>query len=590
MSKPARLFLPFLLCLLVSSISWADASSDFVQLLDDSWQFNMQEYPLWATSAGDHRFNDRLPAISLADAQRRNEQTLQFQQRLEAIDRAQLKPAEQTNYDIFARQLNEDLSEFQFGTHLVPISNRTGFHIEFPELRRDVPLENTQDYENYIARLNAFGDYADGHIELMRAGINAEKTLPAVILKGYEPTIEAHIVDDPKKSLLYEPLKEFPANVPESEHQRLRTEARTAIAESVVPGYQRFADFMKNEYVPMTRGSIGASALPDGRDFYRYRVRRFTTLDQDPQEVHNIGLAEVKRIREEMDAIIKKVEFENTTEKSDFEAFTDFLRTDPQFYAPTAEQLLKETAAILKRADGKLPKLFGKLPRTPYGLRPVPDYIAPRTTSAYYQRPAGDGTKAGFFYMNTFNVKSRPLYTLEALALHEAVPGHHLQLALQQEIDGMPKFRRFANFTAYIEGWALYSERLGLEMGFYEDPYSDFGRLTMEIWRASRLVVDTGIHFFGWTRQQAIEYLHDNSAMSMHNIEAEVDRYIGWPGQALAYKTGELKIRALRKQAEEALGEKFDLREFHDVVLASGAIPLDVLEGNVLRWVEEEKE
>ena len=589
MLRSSLRFIPLLLSLVCSHFAHADASGDFAKLLEDSWEFSMQEYPLWATSAGDHRYNDKLPSISVADAARRNEKTLQFQQRLEAIDRSQLKPAEQTNYDIFARQLQEDLSEYQFGTHLVPISNRTGFHIEFPELRRDVPLQSTKDYENYISRLKAFGDYTDGHIQLMRAGIEAEKTLPAVILKGYEPAIETHIVDDPKKSLLYEPLKEFPASVPEAEHDRLRAEARAAIAESVVPGYQRFADFMRNEYVPATRGSIGASALPDGRDFYRYRVRRFTTLDQSPQEVHNIGLAEVKRIRAEMDAIIKKVGFENTTEKSDFEAFTQFLRTDPQFYAPSAEQLLKEAAGILKQADGQLPKLFGKLPRTPYGLRPVPDYIAPRTTSAYYQRPAGDGTRAGYFYLNTFNLKSRPLYSLEALALHEAVPGHHLQLALQQEIEAMPKFRRFANFTAYIEGWALYSERLGLEMGFYEDPYSDFGRLTMEIWRASRLVVDTGIHFFGWTRQQAIEYLHDNSAMSMHNIEAEVDRYIGWPGQALAYKTGELKIRALRKHAEEALGENFDIREFHDVVLASGAIPLDVLEGNVLRWVEEQK-
>ncbi|MEQ8209531.1 MAG: DUF885 domain-containing protein [Lacipirellulaceae bacterium] len=589
MSKYASLLIFVLLFNSAAPVAHGDASSDFAKLLDDSWESNIQEYPLWATSAGDHRFNDKLPAISVADAKRRSEKTRGFLTRLEAIDRSQLKLADQTNYDIFARQLKEDLSEFQFGTHLVPISNRTGFHIEFPELRRDVPLENTKDYENYIARLNGFGQYADGHIELMRAGIEAEKTLPAVILKGYEPTIEAHIVEDPKKSLLYEPMKEFPANVPESEHERLRAEARTAIAESVVPGYQRFADFMKNEYVLATRGSIGASALPDGRDFYRYRVRRFTTLDQTPQEVHNIGLAEVKRIRAEMDDIIEDVGFETPEGKETFEAFTDFLRTDPQFYAPNAEQLLKETAAILKRADGELPKLFGKLPRTPYGLRPVPDYIAPRTTSAYYQRPAGDGTRAGFFYMNTFNIKSRPLYTLEALSLHEAVPGHHLQLALQQEIEGMPKFRRFSNFTAYIEGWALYSERLGLEMGFYEEPYSDFGRLTMEIWRASRLVVDTGIHFFGWTRGQAIEFLRSNSAMSMHNIEAEVDRYIGWPGQALAYKTGELKIRALRKQAEDALGDKFDIRSFHDMVLASGAIPLDVLEGNVQRWIEEQK-
>ncbi|QDT01235.1 DUF885 domain-containing protein [Adhaeretor mobilis] len=577
------LSLCFTLLLSCATSVRADTSADFAQLLEDSWEYDMQEFPQWATSAGDHRYNDKLEAISLADARRRNESTAKFLKRLEALDRSQLAATEQVNYDIFARQLRESLAEFKFGNHLLPITNRSGFHVSFPELRRDVPLESTRDYENYVARLQAFGEYANGYMELMRVGIDTEKTVPAVILQGYEPTIDTHIVDDPEKSLLYEPLEAIAAAVPESEHERLRTAAKEAIAESVVPGYRRFAKFMKNEYVPAARGSIGASALPDGRDFYRHRVRRFTTLDQTPEEVHQIGLAEVKRIRSEMDGIIQQVGFDG-----DFAAFTTYLRTDPQFYAPSAEQLMKEAAAILKKADGELPKLFGKLPRTPYGLREVPEYNAPRTTAAYYQRPAGDGTKAGFFYLNTFNIKSRPLYTLEALALHEAVPGHHLQLALQQEIEGMPKFRRFADFTAYIEGWALYSERLGREIGFYKDPYSDFGRLTMEIWRASRLVVDTGIHYMGWTRKQAIDYLHENSAMSLHNITAEIDRYIGWPGQALGYKTGELKIRALRAQAEEALGEKFDIRSFHDMVLASGAIPLDVLEANVQAWIEKQ--
>jgi uncharacterized protein (DUF885 family) len=341
---------------------------------------------------------------------------------------------------------------------------------------------------------------------------------------------------------------------------------------------------MHDEYVPRTRGSISASALADGRDFYRFRVRRFTTLDLSPDEVHQRGLQEVKRIRGEMEEIIRRVEFDG-----DFAAFVEHLRTEPKFYAETPEELMKEAAAILKRMDGELPLLFGRLPRMPYGLRPVPEYIAPRTTSAYYQRPTGDGTRAGFFYLNTFNLKSRPLFALEALALHEAVPGHHLQLAIQQELQDLPNFRRFSDVTAFIEGWALYAERLGLESGFYADPYSDFGRLSMEMWRACRLVVDTGIHWLDWSRPKAIAFMQENSAQSLHNIEAEVDRYIAWPGQALAYKIGELQIRELRASAEDELDERFDLRAFHDVVLGGGAVPLDVLEGAVKQWVAEQK-
>jgi uncharacterized protein (DUF885 family) len=334
--------------------------------------------------------------------------------------------------------------------------------------------------------------------------------------------------------------------------------------------------------VPSARGSIGASALPDGRDFYRHRVRKYTTLDITPEEVHQTGLAEVARIRAEMQEIMRQVEFDG-----DFAEFVEYLRNEPKFYAETPEGLMKEAALILKRIDGKLPELFGRLPRMPYGLREIPAYIAPRTTSAYYQPPTGDGTRAGFYNLNTFNLKSRPLYALESLSLHEAVPGHHLQIALQQELEDLPNFRRFGGATAFVEGWALYAERLGLECGFYTDPYSDFGRLSMEMWRACRLVVDTGMHYLGWTREQAVEFMAANSAESIHNIEAEIDRYIGWPGQALAYKIGELKIRELRARAEAELGEKFDVRAFHDAVLGGGSVPLDVLEQQIEAWIAE---
>jgi uncharacterized protein (DUF885 family) len=534
---------------------------------------------------GDHRNNDSLGSVTVADEVRRAEFKQDLLERLEAIDRSELSASEQLNRDILARDLRDTLSEFEFKSYLLPISNRSGFHIEFPDLPTSMPLKTTSDYENYIARLGDFLRYAREHIVVMRTGIREGYTLPAVILEGFEDTPQAQLVDDPTKSLLYAPLIEFPATVPADQHERLRKAAAEAIATSVVPAYREFLKFMQNEYVPACRASVGASALPQGRDFYRYRVRKFTTLDDaTPEAIHQRGLAEVKRIRAEMDEIIERVGFEG-----DFAAFVKHLRTDSRYYPQTKEELLEKTALILKRADGELPKLFGRLPRMPYGIREIPAYIAPKTTSAYYMPPSGDRTRAGFYYVNTYNLPSRGLYDLEALSLHEAVPGHHLQIALQQELEDLPEFRKFGGSTAFIEGWALYSERLGFEMGFYEDPYSDFGRLSMEIWRACRLVVDTGMHYFDWSRDDAIKFMLENSAMSEHNIRAEVDRYIGWPGQALAYKTGELKIRELRAKAEKELGTKFDVRGFHDVVLGSGAVPLGVLEQNVNHWIAEQQ-
>ncbi|MFO0819659.1 MAG: DUF885 domain-containing protein [Pirellulales bacterium] len=557
------------------------AASGFARLLEDSWNFDVEENPLFATSLGDTRFNDRLPRETPADHARRIEKRREFLRRLEQIPRLELSSSERLNYDIFERQLRDDIAEFEHGANLQPITGRSGFHISFPDLPREAPLRSVRDYENYFARLRAFPTYVDDHIALMREGLRRGLVLPAIVLEGYRDSITPHIVDDPAKSLFYSPLQKWPTAVGEPERKRLELDARQAITEGVVAGYRRLLEFMEKEYAPAARGSIGASALPGGREFYRHRVRLFTTTDMTPDEVHAVGLSEVRRIREEMESIVRKVKFQG-----DFAAFLQFLRTDPRFYATSPEQLQKEVALILKRMDGELPRLFLKLPRTPYGLRVIPDYIAPRTTSAYYQPPSADGRIAGYYYLNTFNLKSRPLYEMEALSLHEAVPGHHLQIALQQELEGLPKFRRFTSFTAFVEGWALYSERLGLELGFYQDPYSDFGRLTFEMWRACRLVVDTGMHHLGWTREQAIAFMSENTALAEHNIRAEVDRYIGWPGQALGYKIGELKIRELRTFAENQLGDRFDIREFHDIVLRDGAVPLDVLEASVRAWVE----
>ena len=386
-------------------------------------------------------------------------------------------------------------------------------------------------------------------------------------------TIASHVVDDPTDSLFWEPFASFPPGVPKGEHEHLREAGRAAILEGATEGYRRFLDFMLGEYVPGARDSLGASELPDGRDYYAYLIRHFTTLELTPEEIHQTGLEEVARIRGEMETIIEAVEFSGS-----FADFLEFLRHDPQFYAQTPDELLKEAAWIAKRMDGELPRLFGRLPRLPYSVAPVPDHLAPKYTGGRYVPATPGGTRPGYYWVNTYALESRPLYVLEALSLHEAVPGHHLQMALASELDDLPPFRRFEYISAFGEGWGLYSEWLGLEAGFYADPYSDFGRLTYEMWRACRLVVDTGIHAMGWTRQQALDYLASNTALSIHEVTTEIDRYISWPAQALSYKLGELRIRALRREAEEALGERFDVRAFHDTVLANGTVPLPVLE------------
>ena len=562
----------------------ATGDATFVRLLEQAWDFEMRSDPLWATHVGDHRFDDKLPDDSLAAMDRRNRQRKEFLARAKQFSADALSVPSEINRQIFVRLTEDGLADFEFKAHLIPITNRSGFHISFPELRKRVPLVTADDFRNYVARLTAFGKYTDDNIGLMQAGIAEGMVLPAVVLEGYREPIEAHLVDV-SKSLFFDPFRQFPDTIAESAQTELRDAGRAAIEETVIPAYRRFLEFMETTYLPAARGSVGASALPNGRAYYRQQVKKFTTLDVTPDEVHAIGQREVQRIRKEMDQIIGRLDFEGG-----FQAFVEFLRTDPQFYAPTAEQLMKETAYVLKTMDGKLPQLFSKLPRQPYGIEPVPDYIAPNTTTAYYMRGTGDGKKAGTYFVNTFHLKSRPLYGITALSLHEAVPGHHLQLALQQELENVPDFRKNSGFTAFVEGWALYAERLGLEVDMYQDPYHDFGRLSYEIWRACRLVVDTGVHYQGWTRKQAMDFMKDNSAMSEHNVRAEVDRYISWPGQALAYKMGELKIRELRSLAESELGDRFDVRKFHDAVLAGGSVPLDVLEQQVQRHIEATRE
>ncbi|HLF26099.1 MAG TPA: DUF885 domain-containing protein [Anaerolineae bacterium] len=549
-------------------------------LLADEWEFRMREDPLFATQCGDHRYDDRLPTISEADADRRLAQLRAFRVRAQAIDGAALSDADRLNQAIFARYLADEIAEIEFRAYRLPLAKAGGFHSTFTELPDFAPFNTPLDYENYIARLQAFPTYVAGQIEVMRAGLREGHLPPRAILSGVDESLRSLSVDDATRSVFFKPFELFPKTIGEADQRRLAAAGRAAIANSIVPGYRALLDFVTGEYLPAARADVAASSLPNGQAFYAHRVRYFTTLDITPQRVHEIGLAEVQRIRAEMEAVMHTAGFQG-----DFKEFIDFLRTDPRFYVETPAALMKEVALVLKKIDGELPRLFQTLPRAPYGIKPVPDHIAPYTTTAYYFPLAGDGSRAGFYYVNTYDLKSRPLYEIEALSLHEAVPGHHLQIALQQEIADLPNFRRFGWVTAFGEGWALYAERLGLEMGFYQDPYSDFGRLTYEMWRACRLVVDTGLHSLGWTRQQAIDYMAANTASTLLNLANEVDRYIAWPGQALAYKLGELKIRELRAQAEQQLGSRFDVREFHDIVLRDGALPLAVLEAKVKRWL-----
>jgi uncharacterized protein (DUF885 family) len=561
-----------------------NSNSELNALFQEEWQWRLKEDPLSATSVGVNTYNDKLPSVTEKDEERRAHDRQAFLGRLHQIDPTKLNNSDRISYELFEYQLQDAILDFQFKSYLIPWNADSGFHSGFAQLARQVPLDTVKDYENYIARLNAFPAYVQQHIELLREGIKTGMILPEVVLNGFEGTMSAHIVDDPTKSVFYDPFAKFPVTVKASEQERLRQEGTKAIQQSIVPAYKTLLDFFVKEYKPNARKTTGASELPNGKKFYEYLVRHYTTLNVTPEEVHQTGLREVDRIQNEMKAVIEKTGF-----KGDYASFLKFLRTDPRFYAKTPEELLKDASYIAKRMDGKLPSLFKTLPRLPYGVEPVPASIAPKYTSGRYNGPTFGSTEPGYYWVNTYALETRPLYNLEALTLHEAVPGHHLQTALASELQGIPDFRRFMYVNAFGEGWGLYSEWLGQEAGFYTDPYSNFGRLTYEMWRACRLVVDTGIHSMGWSREKAMDYIGSHTALSLHEVETETDRYISWPGQALAYKTGEMKIRELRRKAESELGEKFNVREFHDAVLLNGSVTMPILERLVDEYIENAK-
>jgi prolyl oligopeptidase len=453
--------------------------------------------------------------------------------------------------------------------------------INLPGLNNVTPFNTVKDYEDYLARLAQVPDQIDKTVALMRLGMESGWVQPKVPLRSLPGQIKAQINGEADASPFYTPFKEFPDAIEEADQERLAAEGLAAIADRIKPAYGELLTFVTDEYLPAARDEVGAWSLPDGAAYYAYRVKRMTTTDMTPDEIHELGLREVARIKTGMMDIVKEAGF-----GADFEAFTKFLRTDDQFYHKTAEDLLEEYRDICKRLNAELPNLFGKLPRTEFNVEAIPDYEAPASTTAYYRQPSADGSRPGTFFANTYNLDQRPTYEMEALSIHEAIPGHHLQIALAQELENVPTFRKFGGFTVFTEGWGLYSESLGEELGFYRDPYSKFGQLSYEMWRAVRLVVDTGMHHKRWTRQQAIDFFNKNTGLSEHNIIAEVDRYIVWPGQALAYKIGELKIKELRAKATKALGDDFDIREFHDTVLEQGSIPLNLLEERVTAWME----
>ena len=555
----------------------------FETLLDKHWNWSLSLSPVFATSLGVRDYDDQIGDPSLEAYAAQIEKTKAFLADFNALDVSALSEDNQLNHKLMTLQLETDIEASQFGGKYMIMTNRGGPHLTVTGMASRLPFYSAADYQSYIARLGAMPDYMEKATDRLRAGLEAGWSQPCAPMRGFETSIETHLVEDVQDSVLMMPFKTKPKSLSDAAFNDFKAQAQSAIGNQVIPALETFKAFYLNEYAPNCQKQVGTSAMPGGAEYYAHRVKLFTTTDRTPDEVHNIGLSEVARIRAEMDEVQKQAGFDGT-----FKEFQNFLRTSPEFYPKTAQERMDTAAVILKKMDGLLPELFTKFPRMPYGLKEIPLDIAEKTTTAYYSRPAGDGSRAGFYFINTTNLDKRPLYEMEALSLHEAVPGHHFQLALAQELP-LPNFRKYGGFTAFSEGWGLYSERLGLDVGFYDTPYTNFGRLSYEMWRACRLVVDTGMHSKGWTRQQAIDYMADNSGLSLKNIENEVDRYITWPGQAVAYKIGELKIRELRSLAETELGADFDIRTFHDAVLENGAVPLSVLEDKIKTWIAAQK-
>lgn len=577
----------FIVCLaliVMSAIAQASPSQDLHHLFDKEWQARLDRNPLLATRMGQHQYDHLLMDVSESGYAKWAKKTESFLKKLASIPYDQLSNEDQINYQIFETQLKRRLSQHKFKTYQIPFLSDSGFHTQAMWLNNDFRLKTPKDYQNYLQRLGAIPVFFQQNIDNMNKGLSRGFSMPKVVMNGFTDVIKNAYKIEVIESPLYKPFKNFPESFSEQEKQRLTKQAKSVIKNKVFRAFEKIDQYFETVYIPNTKTSLGAADFPDGGAYYQAQVDHYTTLNLTAEEIHQIGLNEVARIRQEMEEVIAALKF-----KGDFKDFLKFLRESPQFYAKTPEELIKEAAYISKKMDGKLPKLFTHLPRQPYAVEPVPDAIAPKYTTGRYVSAPLESERPGIYWVNTYALDKRPLYVLEALTLHEAVPGHHLQHALNYELANLPNFRRYSYISAFGEGWGLYSERLGLEVGFYQDHYSNFGRLTYEMWRAARLVIDTGLHVKGWTREQSIKLLEENSALSTHNIRTEVDRYISWPGQALSYKLGEIKILELREKAESSLGAKFDLRRFHDAILANGSIPLGVLEQQIDQFIESSR-
>jgi len=573
-----------LLTVLLSFNTYAGSDSETLRALyEKEWGFRVSEFPYLAHESDSKENAGRITHVSEKDQLRRYEYWKQIKLELAAISCENLEREDCINYRMFGRQIHQFLADYETRAYLIPFNSDWGFYLSWNRWGESTDFNSIEDYRNYISRLEALPIVMDEYIALMREGLRTGMTQPRVILAGREIPIRKQLVENPERSAFYKPFLHLDKNISDEEKQELLSKARTAVMEGVVPAYQRLSDFFEDEYFPNARTTLGATSLPNGKRFYEEQIYLYATVDMSAEEIHQLGLSEVARIRAEMEAIIKDLKFDG-----DLAAFIQFLRTDPQFYAKTPHELLAEASYFAKKIDGRLPQLFGKLPRQPYGVAPVPENIAPFYTAGRYVDSPLSAHRGGYYWVNTYKLESRTLYTLPALTLHEAVPGHHLQGALAMELGEQPDFRRNDYISAYGEGWALYAEKLGIEMDIYETPYQDFGRLTYEMWRACRLVIDTGVHAKGWSRKQAQDYLADNTALSIHEITTEIDRYISWPAQALSYKLGEYTIWQLRREAESSLGADFDLRDFHDFILALGSVPLDILKDEVGRWIDEQ--
>lgn len=539
-----------------------------------------------AVEAYEEKLDERFPNTGLAWEAEKAEQWEAFADRLCEIDRDALDTDDRADYDVLDRELTHRTTTYEHGIHLMPVNHEGGPHSKFVRHSSRQSFEDREDYERYLHRLENAEEYFDAARELLEEGIQRGFTPTRSVLDGHGEMIDSYVVDDPTESDLYEPFESVPATIDADERERFREAATAAIVGDVFPALESFKQFLLEEYLPECRTSTAYADLEGGEAYYEHLVRYYTTLDVTPEEVHQTGLEEVERIREEMLEVIDDAGFDG-----DFDEFVEFLRTDPQFYPDSAEELLKEAKSIAKTVDGRLPELFTLegMPTRPYGVEPVPEDIAPSYTSGRYVSHGSD-TDSGTFWVNTYDLDSRPLYALPALFLHEAVPGHHHQIAHTEENDRVSEFRGENLVNAYIEGWALYAERLGTEIDAFETPYEQFGRLSNEMWRACRLVVDTGIHAKGWTPEEARQFMAENTALSMHNVRTEVDRYVAWPGQSLAYKMGEIEVRKLREEAEDRLGPQFDERAFHERLLGIGPVPLPTLRADIRNWIESVEE